>query len=221
MPIGGRRVLVTGASGFLGSHLCDRLLTCGAQVYAVSRTERSAASGSLRWLLSNFDDAAEIDRVLRAVRPDLVYHLGGHVTAAPDRRHVLPTFSSLLATTVHVLLRASELGCGRVVLAGSFTEPSDPGGAPSSPYAAAKWCASVYARMFRVLYETPVVVARTFMVYVPRQQQAKVIPHVVSSLLRRQPAHEDGYEDDVVDTEHDLQGRQRAQRNPRLWTGKP
>ena len=201
------RVLVTGASGFLGAHLCDRLLSRGAEVHGVSRIDRTAATTGMRWLRSDFDSEAEVERVLRTVRPDVIYHLAGRVTAAPDVLHVLPTFSSLLASTVHVLLRATELGCRRIVLAGSFTEPTDAAGVPGSPYAAAKWCASVYARMFRALYETPVVVARTFMTYGPRQHESKVIAYVISSLLSgRAPRLSSGaliadwiYVDDVID----------------------
>lgn len=206
-PLAASRVLVTGASGFLGSHLCDRLREHGAEVHAVSRSEPGPRREAVRWWPSPFDSPGEVDRVLRAIRPDVVYLLGGHVTAAVEISQVLPTFSSLLANTVYALQRVTELGCRRIILAGSFTEPFDTAGVPGSPYAAAKWCASAYARMFRALYETPVVVARTFMTYGPRQQETKLIPHVVSSLLRGEPPRLGSgaleadwiYVDDVID----------------------
>jgi nucleoside-diphosphate-sugar epimerase len=178
------RVLITGAAGFLGSHLCERLHQCGAEIHAVSRFDRGAPADGMRWVRSGFDSADEVRRVLRTVRPDIVYHLGGHVTADPDLCNILPAFSSLLASTVHVLLHATELGCRCIVLAGSFTEPGDAAGVPGSPYAAAKWGGSMYARMFRALYRTPVVTARVFMTYGPRQKTDKVVPHVVTTLLR-------------------------------------
>jgi UDP-glucose 4-epimerase len=175
---------VTGAAGFLGSHLCDALLACGADVYGVSRAERDVCGGRVGWLRSDLDNEEQIERVLRAVRPDIVYHLAGHVTAAPEIEHVRPTFSSLLASTVHLLQHATELGCRRIVLVGSSTEPSAPGATPLSPYAAAKASATAYARMFHALYATPVVVARTTMAYGPRQSPSKLIPSVVLPLLR-------------------------------------
>jgi nucleoside-diphosphate-sugar epimerase len=178
------RVLVSGAAGFLGSHLCDRLREHGADVHAVSRSDRTGDAGGVRWWSSAFDDAAEIERILRAVRPDVVYPLGGHVTAAPEVGHVLPTFTSLLASTVALLSLAPELGVSRIVLAASSTEPRDESGAPGSPYAAAKWCATVYARMFYDLYRTPVVVTRPFMTYGPGQDGSKVVPYTIDSLLR-------------------------------------
>ncbi len=82
-------------------------------------------------------------------------------------------------------MACTEIGCHRIVLAGSLEEPDlDQGsGPPSSPYAAAKWASNAYARMFHDLYQTPVVTAKLFMVYGPEQNPRFLIPHVISSLL--------------------------------------
>jgi nucleoside-diphosphate-sugar epimerase len=80
-------------------------------------------------------------------------------------------------------MQASELGCRRVILAGSLTEPVPNLEAPipGSPYAAAKWIGSTYGRMFHALYNTPVVVLRTFMTYgpAPGSRQARPLCCVV------------------------------------------
>jgi nucleoside-diphosphate-sugar epimerase len=80
---------------------------------------------------------------------------------------VVPAFHSLLGSTLNLLAAVDELGCGRVVLTGSLTEPRSSGDevVPSSPYAAAKWASTAYARMFHALYGTPVVIVRPFMAY--------------------------------------------------------
>jgi UDP-glucose 4-epimerase len=200
------RALVTGAAGFLGAHLVSRLLHDGVEVHGVSRVARSTPA-EVRWHRSAFDEAAEIDHVVRTVRPDVIFHLGGQVTSAFDLDRIGPTFTSLLASTVHVLASATKLGVGRIVLAGSYTEPDDRGTPAASPYAAAKACASLYARTFHALYRTPVVVARTFMSYGPGQRASQLIPHVIGSLLEgRAPRLSDGgyaadwiYADDVID----------------------
>jgi UDP-glucose 4-epimerase len=91
---------------------------------------------------------------------------------------------------VNVLVAAAETGGTRVVLAGSLEEPDggDPEPTPVSPYAAAKSASSAYGRMFHSLYGVPVVVLRVFMVYGPGQHdQTKLVPYVITSLLRGHP----------------------------------
>jgi nucleoside-diphosphate-sugar epimerase len=129
---------------------------------------------------------------------------------ARNLENVLPTFRSNLLSTVNILTVASEVGCRRIVLTNSLEEPDpgDPTSIPSSPYAAAKWASSGYARMFHALYQLPVVILRLFMVYGPAQQDlGKLIPYVTLCLLRGEaPRLTSGqrgvdwiYVDDVVD----------------------
>lgn len=177
-------ILVTGGAGFIGSHLCKRLREAGADVHATSR--RPQASGNVTWWQSDLADADAARRVFAAVRPSIVFHLAGSVGAGIEMTRVLPTFHSLVTSTVNVLLLSEEFDCRRVILPGSFTEPPagtlDP--TPGSPYGAAKWASSAYGRMFHRLYGTPVVILRPFMTYGPAQNAAKLIPSVTLSLLR-------------------------------------
>jgi UDP-glucose 4-epimerase len=181
------RALVTGASGFLGSHLCRRLLAGGAEVHAVSRTARHRGAGDgLRWWQCDTVDAAAIRELVTHVKPDVVYHLGGMVTAAPDLQLVAPTFHSLLTSTINVLTAVTEVG-GRVVLSASLEEPTGETAdalVPTSPYGAAKLAAGAYARMFVQLYATPVVSLRPFMAYGPGQHPSKIVPYTILTLLR-------------------------------------
>jgi nucleoside-diphosphate-sugar epimerase len=186
--IGQMRALVTGATGFLGGHLCRRLLAAGAEVHAVSRAAREpAADDGLRWWQCDAVDAAAVQELIGRLKPEVVFHFGGMVTAAPDVRLVAPTFHSLLTSTINVLTAATDVGGCRVVLSASLEEPIE-GSAdslvPRSPYGAAKLAGGAYARMFVSLYGTPVVSLRPFMAYGPGQHPTKVIPYTILSLLR-------------------------------------
>jgi UDP-glucose 4-epimerase len=204
-------VLVGGASGFLGSHLCRRLLADGAEVHAVSRRRGAPEGGSdIQWWQCDLVDAMAVEDLLGRVKPDVVFHLGGMVSADPSLDLVAPTFHSLLASTVNVLTAVTRARCGRVVLVGSLEEPTGASAdalTPSSPYAAAKLAVGAYARMFVRLYQTPVVVVRAFMTYGPGQRPTKIIPYTIMSLLRSEaPRLSKGqraldwiYVDDVVD----------------------
>jgi UDP-glucose 4-epimerase len=203
------KVLVTGGSGFLGSHLCRRLLECGAEVHATSRLPRAQQGDGPLWWQADLADIAAAHALVSKIKPDVIYHLAGSVGASPARELVMPTFHSLLVSTVNLLTAVTETGCRRLVLTGSLTEPqaSQAEAMPGSPYAAAKWASSAYGRMFHSLYGTPCVIARIFMTYGPAQDPRKIIPAVTLALLKGEaPRLSSGrwkadwiYIDDVID----------------------
>jgi nucleoside-diphosphate-sugar epimerase len=210
--------VVTGATGFIGSHLVRRLESLGAQVHAVSR--RPPDDGR-RWHTADLGDAGVTGELVRATRPDVVFHLASAVTGIRDVNLVLPTLQSNLSSTVNLLTAVTGTDT-RVVLAGSIEEPREADPVPPSPYAAAKWAATGYARMFHGLWDVQVVVLRVAMVYGPNQPDTdKLLPYVTLSLLReQQPRVSSGrrlvdwvYVDDVVDAfvlaaqAHDVAGR--------------
>ena len=204
-----RTVLVTGASGFIGSHLCERLRDLGAVVHGVSRRQRNDGAVS-RWWQAELDDEISTRRLVESIAPDIIFHLASFVSGKREIEYVLPALRSNLLSTVNLLISATEYGCPRLVLTGSLeeVEGETATATPSSPYAAAKGAASTYARMFHSLYGTPVVTARLFMVYGPNQKDhTKLVPYVSLSLLRGQlPQLMSGtrevdwiYVDDVID----------------------
>jgi nucleoside-diphosphate-sugar epimerase len=179
----GRRVLVTGASGFIGSHLCRRLVAAGAGVHAVSRSAH-LGNDNLQWWQADFGDFSQVSEVISSVKPELVYHLASHVSGSRGLAAVLPTLQGNLVSTVNLMAAAVEAGCPRIVLAGSLEELQGDA-TPSSPYAAAKSSASSYARMFHSLYGLQTITLRIAMAYGPDQpDESKLIPHVIRSLLK-------------------------------------
>ena len=209
-PFLGEKILITGASGFIGSHLCRRLYKAGIELHAISRLKRPGHESKLQWWQGDLSDSVTARDLVQAVKPEVIFHLASHVMGARSLENVLPTFRGNLLSTINIMTAASEVGCRRIVLTNSLEEPDpgDPTSIPSSPYAAAKWASSGYARMFHALYQLPVVILRLFMVYGPAQQDlGKLIPYVTLCLLRGEaPRLTSGqrdvdwiYVDDVVD----------------------
>jgi UDP-glucose 4-epimerase len=218
------RALVTGASGFVGTALCRRLLASGIEVHAVSRNPpgeeknwwrllageagHTAESATIQWWKADLVELDATRSLIRSIRPDITFHLASLVTGSRSLEMVMPIFHNNFVTSFNLCLAIAESSVGRIVLAGSLEEPDDVYSAPCSPYAAAKSAASGYARMFFALYQLPVVIAKIFMVYGPGQtDHMKLIPHVILSLLRQQaPRLSSGermvdwiFIDDVVD----------------------
>jgi UDP-glucose 4-epimerase len=183
------RILVTGARGFIGSHLCSRLVKNNNSVYAITRSDQGSPDDSVTWLQGDLSDQSFVKTTVREIRPDYIFHLSGFVSGLRELNIVLESYHSLLTSTVNILAAATEFGCKKIILAGSLEEPdyNDIIPVPSSPYAAAKWASRGYAAMFYKLYGTPIANPRIFMVYGPGQRELKkLIPYVITTILKNE-----------------------------------
>ncbi|MFC5142111.1 NAD-dependent epimerase/dehydratase family protein [Actinomycetospora rhizophila] len=181
----GRPVLVTGATGFVGRHLCRRLLDLGAEVHALSRSTGShlVTTPGLTWHRGDMVEAGGFSEVVQQVRPAAIFHLASLVRGHRESALALPMLDANTRAAVAVMTAAHGVPGCRVVLAGSIEEPRGDQ-APVSPYAAAKGAATGYARLFHTQWDLPVTVLRVAMVYGPDQpDERKLVPYVCSCLL--------------------------------------
>lgn len=215
------RILVTGGSGFIGRHLLTRLHGEQREVVAVSRRRPKDLDVSVEWRTGDLAKIDFVEDLFEAVRPNVVFHLASHVTGSRSRDVVLPTLRSNLVSAVHVLTMSEKHDVDRVVVAGSLEEPdsSESNPIPCSPYAASKWAASAYARMFHRLYDLSVTIARIFMVYGPGpQDQSKLVPYTIRSCLsgRSPEIASGGRPVDWIYVEDVVEGLLRVARSPGL-----
>jgi NAD dependent epimerase/dehydratase len=195
----GRRVLVTGAGGFIGSHLCERLVELGAPVRALVEYNSLASWG---WL----DESAcrnEVDVVLGDVRDadsvaaategiDTVFHLAALIAIPFSYEAPLAYMQTNAIGTANVLRAAQRAGC-RLVVHTSTSEvygtaqyvPIDESHPlqAQSPYAASKIAADKLAESFHLALGVPVATLRPFNTYGPRQSARAVIPTILTQLL--------------------------------------
>jgi nucleoside-diphosphate-sugar epimerase len=175
-------VFVTGASGFVGGHLVQVLSELGACTTVLGRSAWPHDDAVQHVLVDVRDRNGMVDAVSVA-RPDLVFHMAGVVNTSTSMDLVARTLDVNLVGSVNVMLALAQTGHGKLIAAGSSEEISHHQRRPSTPYAASKMAMADYSLLFAELYELPLVLARPFMSFGPRQQRHKVIPYTIMELL--------------------------------------
>lgn len=207
----GRRALVTGGAGFIGSHLVDGLLAAGWAVRVVDdfssgREENLAAARARIELLRG--DFAEPEVAQAAVAGvEVVFHEGAIPSVPRSVAEPLRTNRANVDGTLLVLEAARQAGVRRVVFAASSSAYGDTEvlpkvetmpAAPLSPYALQKYAGEVYCRLYHDLYGLETVALRYFNIFGPRQDPksayAAVVPLFATACLRGEPPtiHGDG-----------------------------
>jgi NAD dependent epimerase/dehydratase len=222
----GKRVLVTGADGFIGSHLAERLVREGASVRAFCIYN---SQGSWGWLdqspvevqralevqLGDIRDRRCVDAAVRGV--DVVFHLAALIAIPYSYAAPQSFVETNVMGTLNVLESARDHGIGRYV----HTSTSEVYGTPStvpireshplqaqSPYAASKVGADQLALSYHTSFSVPVTVLRPFNTFGPRQSMRAVLPTILIQLLegrrevelgRLDPKRDLTYVSDTVD----------------------
>jgi nucleoside-diphosphate-sugar epimerase len=147
------RVLVTGARGFIGGVTCRFLASQGAEVYGVGRSKAGSPGSTYAYESVDLTGAKTTLDYIIDICPRFIIHLAGCTVASRELEWVQTTFAANLQSTVNVLSAASQAGVEKVVIAGSLEQPdeSSVGSTLSSPYAASKWAATGYSKMFHAV----------------------------------------------------------------------
>ncbi|MGB5107879.1 MAG: SDR family NAD(P)-dependent oxidoreductase [Candidatus Zixiibacteriota bacterium] len=201
MNLKDRRVLVTGAAGFIGSHLVEQLVAKGAHVRAFirynSRSDRGWIDTFPESLTARLEivagDIKDSDAVRNAVKGcDAVFHLAALIGIPYSYVHPRNYVETNIVGTTNVLTAALDHGVKRVVHISTSEVYGTAQYVPidekhpkvgQSPYSASKISADMLAESFHRSFNLPVVIIRPFNTYGPRQSQRAVIPTIISQLM--------------------------------------
>ena len=195
----GKRVLVTGAGGFIGSHLAERLAALGARTRALVRytssgnwgwLDRSPLRGDLEVFLGDIRDRDSVQRAVKDI--DYVFHLAALI-GIPYSYYAPDSYvQTNIVGTLNVLQAARDNGTERVV----HTSTSEVYGTAQyvpideqhplqgqSPYSASKIGADKLTESFNLSFSLPVVTVRPFNTYGPRQSARAIIPTIITQCL--------------------------------------
>jgi UDP-glucose 4-epimerase len=201
------KVLVTGGAGFIGSHLADKLVRDGHQVWVVDdlstgrRENLDAAEATGRCQFAELDvSGPHLAPLLMESRPDVVFHLAAQMDVRKSVADPLHDTRANVLGTVNVLNAAVSAGTSKVVFASSggtvYGEPEtrpvreDAPLRPSSPYGAAKVAGETYVAAFGRLHGLAWTSLRLGNVYGPRQDphgEAGVVAIFGNAMTAGQP----------------------------------
>jgi len=189
-------VLVTGGSGFVGRHVLTCLAQSGNEIHATFNTARRSLTKGVVWHQTDLLNAESRWNLLARVRPSHLIHLAWYVT--PNKYWTAQENACWLRASLELLTEFSRLGGRRAVITGTCAEYSWSSGgflredetpmAPSSLYGACKQALSSVALHLAKELGISIGCGRIFFPYGPGEQPERLVPSVVLSLLRGQPA---------------------------------
>jgi len=206
-PIAGKRILVTGAGGFIGSHLVERLWEKGACVRAMVHYNSANRWGWLEALSGDVlnkievvsGDVRDSSTVRRSLDDiDIVFHLAALISIPYSYHSPEGYVETNIRGTLNILTAARDLNIKRVLITSTSEVYGTAQYVPiderhphkgQSPYAATKIGADRLAESFFRSFHLPVTIVRPFNTYGPRQSARAIIPTIITQLLKGREIH--------------------------------
>lgn len=192
-----KRALVTGGAGFIGSHLVDKLLEDGYEVFVIDnyrRGRRKNVSHHFSKTKCFFDkqdiQSKSMNEIFRIFRPQVVFHLAAMSGIPFSVENPTDSDETNIHGTVNLLDLAVKYKCKRFIFSSSSSvyggsavlpTPETTPLNPKSPYALQKKVGEEYCKMFSNLYDIETVSLRYFNVFGPRQYGESPYSSVISS----------------------------------------
>ncbi len=202
-----QHVLVTGAGGFIGSHLTEALVRAGAQVTAFLHYNSRNDLGMLQYadpavlaqIRFYFGDIRDFQAVKKGMQEtEIVFHLAALIGIPYSYVHPHDVVQTNVTGSLNVFTAAQELGVKQVIHTSTSEVYGTARYAPideahplqgQSPYSASKIGADMLAESFYRSYQLPVSIVRPFNTYGPRQSTRAVIPTIISQMLTQERVH--------------------------------
>lgn len=196
----GKRIVITGGAGFIGSHLAEEMVRQGYQVVIfdnlstgrIENVELCMKKGNVEFIQGDVTNLSLLRKVFQAT--SYVFHLAALASVPQSIENPKASHEVNVTGTLNVLIAAKERGVNRLVYASSSSVYGDTSTIPQredilpnpqSPYAVTKLAGEHYCRVFQQVYRLPTICLRYFNVYGPRQslnsQYSAVIPSFIKS----------------------------------------
>ena len=204
MNLKNKKILVTGADGFIGSHLVEKLVDSGAQVRAFCYYNSFNSWGwidtfpkdkqkAIDIVMGDIRDPGGLKKAMKDI--EVVFHLAALIGIPYSYESPESYVATNINGTLHVLLAARECGAERILVTSTSEVYGTARYVPidenhprqgQSPYSASKIAADAIAESFHHSFGLPVTIVRPFNTFGPRQSSRAVIPSMITQLLSGQ-----------------------------------
>ncbi len=213
-------VLVTGVSGFIGSHLARRLVDEGAKVHGLVRNSSNLwriqdLKNRIEFHYADMTDFESVSEVVHEISPLKLFHLAAKVDVSRSFSVMDEVVEVNIKGTLSLLRAAAETRCDCLINTGTceeygdnpapFREDQIPN--PVSPYSASKVATTIFCQMLHKTKGLPTVTLRPFLTYGPGQESNMLIPSLIKTVTNGETfemtegkqTREFNYVDDIVD----------------------
>lgn len=191
------RVLLTGATGFIGRHCLEGLVSQGQEVHAISSQPVEMREKNVSWSQCDLLDREQIAWLLKRIRPSHLLHLAWHVSPGKWASSGSDEQLRWVQGSLELLYQFGRYGGERAVMAGSCTEYDWAYGycsefrtpqKPKTVYGACKLALERVVEAYSMDKGISTAWGRVFFLYGPYEAEARLVPSVVRSLLKEEPA---------------------------------
>jgi nucleoside-diphosphate-sugar epimerase len=214
------RVLISGISGFIGSHLARRLVKEEAEVYGLVRESSnlwriSDIKNQISIYYADLKDFESVKHIIQDVQPLKIFHLAAYVDVSRSFAVLDNMVENNIKGSLNLLKALEGIDYDCFVNTGTCEEYGDNPAPfledqipkPVSPYSASKVSVTMFCQMLYKTLGLPIVTLRPFLTYGPGQESNMLIPSVIKSVIKSEPfemtageqTREFNYVDDIVE----------------------
>ncbi len=197
-----QKVLITGANGFIGSHLVKKLIDLDADVIVLNHKifsknlilNQSYIDKTKEKIIAKIEDKEAIFDVFKKNKPTFVFHLAAQPIVELGDKDPLSTFETNIMGTANILEAARKFKTKGIIIASSahvygqnkvpLLEEYFP--QPSRPYETSKACADILAQTYAIHYKLPIAIARFVNIYGPGDNNQRLIPRTIKLLKQKE-----------------------------------
>lgn len=189
------KVLLTGATGFIGRHSLESLVNCGYEIHAAYKGEPLDSPSSVQWHKADLLDSESIERLMSEVRPSHLLHFAWYVS--PSEYRTSAENLRCVQASLSLVQAFARCGGARVVMAGTCMEYDWRYGFcaerltplfPSTLYGASKHSLQLLVNAFAEQEGLSAAWGRIFFLYGPHEHPQRLVASVIRSLINGEPA---------------------------------